>query len=135
MHSSRPQSDQWVTPFPNRILLRRAKQGHDVIIRDMASDEQTAPEVASDNSHLPNWIGAIVAQHKVFGTCCKDMSEALTLPEQRFLFVREDTGVLYLTVGGVKTDQGMGWFDQAVLFCPFCGTQIQTRDEIKSATA
>lgn len=76
----------------------------------------------------------MVAQHKVFGTCCKDMGEALTLPEQWFLFVQERTGVLYLTVGGVKTDRGIGWFDQAVLFCPFCGTQLQTRDEIKLAT-
>ncbi|MET4070535.1 hypothetical protein ABID58_005340 [Bradyrhizobium sp. S3.2.6] len=36
------------------------------------------------------------------------MSEALTLPEQRFLYVQEDTGVLYLTLGGVKTGRGMG---------------------------
>ena len=61
------------------------------------------------------------------------MGEALTLPEQRFFFVQKDNGVLYLTVGGVKTDRGMGWFDQAVLFCPFCGTQLQTREEIKLA--
>jgi hypothetical protein len=62
------------------------------------------------------------------------MSDALTLPEQRILFVQEGTGVLFLTVGSVKTDRGIGWFDQAVLFCPFCGTQLQTRDEIKLAT-
>jgi hypothetical protein len=78
--------------------------------------------------------GLVVAQQKRFGTCCKDMRDALTLPEQRFLFVQEGTGVLFLTVGGVKTDQGIGWFDQAVLFCPFCGTQLQMRDEIKLAT-
>jgi hypothetical protein len=76
-----------------------------------------------------------VAQRKLFGKCCKELSDALTLPERRFFFVEEDIGVLYLTVGGVKTDQGMGWFDQAVLFCPFCGTQIQTREEIKLAAA
>jgi hypothetical protein len=62
------------------------------------------------------------------------MRDALSLPEQRFLFVQEGTGVLFLTVGGVKTDQGIGWFDQAVFFCPFCGTQLQTRDEIKLST-
>ncbi|MHC4048846.1 hypothetical protein [Bradyrhizobium sp. 25ACV] len=64
----------------------------------------------------------------------KDLNDALALPQERFFFVREDTGVLYLTVGGVKTDREMGWFDQAVLFCPFCGAELQTRDEIKSAT-
>jgi hypothetical protein len=62
------------------------------------------------------------------------MKEALSLPEQRFLFVQEGTGVLYSTVGGIKTDRGIGWFDQAVLFCPFCGTPLQTRDEIEFAT-
>jgi hypothetical protein len=66
-----------------------------------------------------------VTSHKIFGTCCKDMKDALTLPEQKFLFVQEGSGVLYLTVGGVPTDRGMGWFDQAVLFCPFCGTELQ----------
>ncbi len=76
-----------------------------------------------------------MAQHKTFGTCCKDMRDALTLPEQRFLFTQDGTGVLYLTIGSVNTDQGIGYFDQAVLFCPFCGTQLQTRDEIKLAAA
>jgi hypothetical protein len=46
----------------------------------------------------------VVTQDKLFGTCCKDMRDALSLPEQRFLFVQEGTGVLFLTVGGVKTD-------------------------------
>jgi hypothetical protein len=77
--------------------------------------------------------GQMTSQSKVFGTCCKDMKDALTLPAQKFLFVQEDTGVLYVTVGSVETDQGSGWFDQAVLFCPFCGTQLQTPDEIKLA--
>jgi hypothetical protein len=76
----------------------------------------------------------VASQHERFGTCCNDMKDALTLPEKSFLFVQEGTGVLYLTVGRVKTDLGIAWFDQAVLFCPFCGTQLQTRDEIKLAT-
>jgi hypothetical protein len=74
-----------------------------------------------------------VPEAKRFGACCKEMNDALTIPGQRFFFVQGDNGVLYLTVGGVKTDRGMGWFDQAVLFCPFCGTQLQTREEIARA--
>ena len=30
-----------------------------------------------------------------------------------------DNGVLYFTVGYVDTDEGRGWFDQAVIYCPF----------------
>ena len=47
----------------------------------------------------------------------------------RFLFV-EESGVLYPTVGGSNE---VGWFDLAVLYCPFCGTQLQTKGEIAAA--
>lgn len=42
----------------------------------------------------------------------------------------EDNGLLYFTVGYMKTDQGPGFYDQAVIFCPFCGKQLQTRESI-----
>jgi len=77
----------------------------------------------------------MASQHKLFGTCCKDLKDALTLPQQRFLFMQEDTGVLYLSIGRVETDEGMAWLDQAVLFCPFCGVQLQTKDQIKLASS
>jgi len=64
------------------------------------------------------------------GSCCKDLKDAMTMPQQKFLWTSEDD-VLYLTVGNVETEQGTGWMDQAVLFCPFCGKQLQTRDEIR----
>lgn len=41
-------------------------------------------------------------------------------------FVRvEDNGVLYLSVGYIETEEGPGYFDAALLFCPFCGTRLQ----------
>ena len=64
-----------------------------------------------------------------FGTCCKDLSDAMSSPPQS-LFRVEDNGVLYLTIGYAETDEGPGWFDQAVLFCPFCGRQLQDRETI-----
>lgn len=64
-----------------------------------------------------------------FGRCCKDLKDAMESPETSFFRV-EANGVLYLTVGYVKTDRGPGWFDQAVLFCPFCGAALQSRAEI-----
>ncbi len=54
----------------------------------------------------------------------------MTIPQKKFLWTSEE-GVLYLTVGAVETEQGTGWMDQTVLFCPFCGRELQTRDEIR----
>ena len=63
------------------------------------------------------------------GNCCKDMADARTAGTESFFRI-ETNGVLYLTVGMVMTEQGPGYFDQAVLFCPFCGAALQTKEEI-----
>lgn len=67
-----------------------------------------------------------------FGSCCKDLADAITLPPEKFFRV-EDNGVLYLTIGYVPTDKGPGFYDQAVIFCPFCGTQLQTKEQVAAA--
>ena len=65
-----------------------------------------------------------------FGSCCKGLTDSLTdVPNP--LFRIEENGILYLTVGYVMTERGPGWLDQAVLFCPFCGKQLQTEDDIR----
>jgi hypothetical protein len=66
-----------------------------------------------------------------FGSCCKDLRDAMASPPIS-LFRVEDNGVLYLTIGYAQTPQGVAWFDQALLFCPFCGLQIQEREEIRT---
>ena len=71
---------------------------------------------------------------KTFGTCCPDMKAALTNPPVS-TFHFDDPGILYLSVGYVQTPSGVGWFDQAVLFCPFCGVQLQTRESIARVAA
>jgi hypothetical protein len=65
-----------------------------------------------------------------FGSCCKDLKDAMTVPPTS-LFRVEESGVLYLTIGYAQTPQGVGWLDQALIFCPFCGAQIQDREEIR----
>ena len=65
-----------------------------------------------------------------FGQCCNNLRDAMEGPPNSFFRVDEN-GVLYLTVGYVMTEKGPGWFDQGVLFCPFCGTQLQTAAEIR----
>jgi len=69
-------------------------------------------------------------ERKQFGSCCKDLADAMTAPPQS-LFRVEENNVLYLTIGYAQTEQGIAWFDQAVIFCPFCGSQIQDREEIR----
>jgi hypothetical protein len=53
----------------------------------------------------------------------------MTAPPQSFFRI-EDNRVFYLTVGFSQTPQGTAWFDQAVLYCPFCGVQLQDREQI-----
>ena len=65
-----------------------------------------------------------------FGSCCEDLGKAMTSPPNSF-FRAEGNGVLYLTIGFVQTPNGPGWFDQAIIFCPFCGSQLQSREEIR----
>ena len=69
-----------------------------------------------------------------FGSCCHDLKDAMSKPPNSLFRVTEQ-GVLYLTVGYVKTDRGLGWFDQALLFCPFCGKSLQSREEIRTKSS
>jgi hypothetical protein len=66
-----------------------------------------------------------------FGSCCKDLRAAMHDVPSSFFRV-EGNGVLYLSVGYVSTPSGPGFFDQAVLFCPFCGATLQDRKDIAS---
>jgi hypothetical protein len=67
-----------------------------------------------------------------FGTCCADLGDALNKSKiPNSFFVISSTNVLYQTVGYVDTAEGPGYFDQAVIFCPFCGKKLQDKVEIK----
>ncbi len=71
---------------------------------------------------------------KIANICCANLDRAMTDPPNS-LFRIEENGVLYLTVGYVQTSEGTGWFDQAVIFCPFCGKKLQDIDEIRRRSA
>ena len=62
--------------------------------------------------------------------CCKDFSDAMVVPTHcNFRF--DDDGILYLTIGYTVVPEGTGKLDQAVMFCPFCGTKLQDEVEIR----
>ena len=67
-----------------------------------------------------------------FGSCCKSMRDALTQPPKP-LFRIDEMGILCLSVGYVETEDGVGWFDHAVMFCPFCGALLQTAEQVQLA--
>ena len=70
-----------------------------------------------------------VMSDKPFGSCCESLQRAMAQPHA--LIRVETNGVLYLSVGYVNIESGgVGWFDQAVRFCPFCGTALQTAESI-----
>ena len=69
-----------------------------------------------------------------FGACCKDLQDAMTGVPESFFRVGGN-GVFYLTVGCVRTEHGPGYFDQAVMYCPFCGRKLQTAEEVASRAA
>jgi hypothetical protein len=67
--------------------------------------------------------------------CCTKLSDALTQGETRmFDLVGEPRSVLMLATSYSRQEhQGemvRAWVHEPVLFCPFCGTQLQTQDAI-----
>ena len=61
---------------------------------------------------------------KKIGNCCKVMQSAInmTSPAKSLFNISEGNDMLYLSVGYIVTNDGkIGWFDQAVTYCPFCG--------------
>ena len=79
-----------------------------------------------------------------FGTCCQDLKEILEAEDFDSLIYEADDGVLYLSVGILDLDDtgpdddesdGSGFLDHPMYFCPFCGTKLQTPEEVeKKAT-
>lgn len=82
---------------------------------------------------------AVGADGAPFGSCCDAMADILNNQEfSPLLAVEEESGVLFMAVGNAiiesendEEDGEMAWFDQAVMFCPFCGTEVQTPEGIE----
>lgn len=64
------------------------------------------------------------------GFCCDGLEYVVMgLPEEAIpTFFGTDDGKLMVTVGIVPTEEGLGYMDHAVAFCPFCGTGLQARN-------
>ncbi len=70
-----------------------------------------------------------------FGSCCDELKEAMAGEDFEPLITQGDDGVLYLAVGLVDLeDEEPGMVDHPMYFCPFCGTRLQTAEEVKAKT-
>jgi hypothetical protein len=69
-----------------------------------------------------------------FGSCCEGLKDALTNTEFEPLFAVDETGVLYMSVGvaDVAGEDEPNMVDHPVYFCPFCGTKLQTEEEVEA---
>ncbi len=66
-----------------------------------------------------------------FGSCCNELAEALASEGFESLFTIGQDSVLFLSVGEVDVEGDQRTFvDHPVFYCPFCGTSLQTRDEV-----
>ena len=68
-----------------------------------------------------------------FGCCCEELKEALDGGDfEPLITVGPDT-VIYMTVGLVDLeDDEPGLVDHPLFFCPFCGSKLQTPEEVRA---
>ena len=66
--------------------------------------------------------------------CCQTFTDVLTGPgggAEPTVFL-DDNNVPTMVICMVDTPGGLGLYDHAVRFCPFCGTEIRTAAETKA---
>lgn len=71
-----------------------------------------------------------------FGSCCSELKDAMSGEEFEPLLTVGDDGVLYMSVGLIDLEQEdePGMVDHPMFFCPFCGKQQQTVEEVRAKT-
>ena len=68
-----------------------------------------------------------------FGSCCGELKEAMAGEDFEPLISEGSDGILYLSVGLLELeDEEPGMVDHPLFFCPFCGTGLQTVEEVKA---
>jgi hypothetical protein len=68
-----------------------------------------------------------------FGSCCSELKEAIVGEDFEPLITEGGDGVLYMAVGLIDLeDEEPGMVDHPLFFCPFCGTKLQTAEDVKA---
>jgi NADH pyrophosphatase NudC (nudix superfamily) len=63
-----------------------------------------------------------------FGRCCEDLRQAMHKKEHSMFGV--ENGILFLNIGIVQMTSQTGYFMKPVRFCPFCGTELQSAENL-----
>jgi hypothetical protein len=70
-----------------------------------------------------------------FGTCCAELKDAMSGEEFEPLITVGEDGVLYMSVGLIDLeDEEPGMVDHPLFFCPFCGTKLQSVEDVRAKT-
>ncbi len=68
-----------------------------------------------------------------FGSCCVELKEAMSGEDFEPLITVGEGDILYMSVGLIEMeDDEPGMIDHPVFFCPFCGTKLQTADDVRA---
>ena len=68
-----------------------------------------------------------------FGKCCGELKDAISGEEFEPLITVGEDGVLYMSVGLIDLeDEEPGMVDHPLFFCPFCGTKVQTPEDVQA---
>jgi len=68
-----------------------------------------------------------------FGTCCAELKDAMSGEEFEPLITVGEDSVLYMSVGLIDLeDEEPGMVDHPLFFCPFCGTKLQSVEDVRS---
>jgi hypothetical protein len=71
-----------------------------------------------------------------FGSCCEKLKEALAGGDFEPLITVGSNDVIYVTIGLFASDEGQpALVDHVLFYCPFCGTKVQTPEEVEAKAA
>ena len=79
----------------------------------------------------------MAGETKTFGACCEMLKQAMSGEEFTPLInLGEQDGILYMVVGMVdEEEEEPGIVEFPLYHCPFCGTQLQTPEEVDAREA
>lgn len=71
-------------------------------------------------------------EDEALGYCCDDMETCLSAGPDAVLF-EHDSGLILLNAGRTEQEGEDGSLYLTVQFCPFCGTELQSDEDIDRA--
>lgn len=66
------------------------------------------------------------------GFCCEELEDAVSQDADASL-IEHDSGLILLNLGQREEDGETGVVLATIRFCPFCGTEIQTDEDVEAA--